>query len=328
MRRRELLAGALLAAGSACSRRRASSLDKLRVSAPRRLSASSFHLALERGYFREAGFDIEILQAVGPLNAIALLSGGKNDIHLGAINVAILSAIVKGLPIRIVAGREFASATCGDEGAIYGLRRTFPHGLASAAELKGKRVATGRAVGIVEFALDAQLAAAGLSIKDVTPVSLGFRQNTAALLSGGVDAMVATGDFEPDPVSLSPDLVRTPGLARIYPNFQTGYIFFGKTMLDASPERGARFLSAYLRGAREFARGSTPRFMEEFARAGGLDVHKVVTACRATFPLDGAIDRNSLRLFADWAAKRKYIPRAADVSELADDRFLRRIREG
>jgi ABC-type nitrate/sulfonate/bicarbonate transport system substrate-binding protein len=323
MRRRDLLAAALAAAGSACSRRTAS-LDKLRVSAPRRLSASSFHLALERGYFREAGFDIEIIQAAGPLNAIALLAGGKSDAHLGAINTALLNAIVKGLPVRIVAGREVASPTCGDEGAIYGLRRTFPRGLPDASPLKGRRVATGLAIGVADFALEAQLASAGLSIKDVTPVSLGFRQNTAALLAGGVDAMVATGDFEPDPGALSSDLVHTPGLAHIYPGFQTGFIFFGKTMLSADPGRGARFLSAYLRGAREFARGSTPQFMKAFAKAGGLDVRRVVSACRDTFVLDGAIDRNSLRLFADWAAKRKYIPRAADVPELVDDRFLRR----
>lgn len=107
MLRRDLLAGALLAAGSACSRR-ASSLDKLRVGVSRRLSASSFHLALERGYFREAGFAIEILQAAGPLNAIALLSGGQCDVHFGSLNTALLNAIVKGLPIRIVAGREIA----------------------------------------------------------------------------------------------------------------------------------------------------------------------------------------------------------------------------
>jgi ABC-type nitrate/sulfonate/bicarbonate transport system substrate-binding protein len=292
---------------------------------PRRLSASSFHLALERGYFREAGFDIEMLQAAGPLNAIALLSGGKCDVHFGALNTALLNAIVKSLPIRIVAGREIASATCGNEGAVYGMRRTFPHGLADPARLKGKRVATGLAIGTAEFALDAQLASAGLSARDVTTVSLDFRQNTAALLGGGVDAIVATGDFDRGPVWLSPDLVHTPGLAHVYPNFQCGYIFFGKTMLAAGPARGARFLSAYLRGAREFARGSTPRFMEEFAKAGGLDVRRVVTACRDTLVLDGAIDRNSLRLFADWAARRKYIPRAIDVSELVDDRFLRRV---
>ena len=95
-------------------------------------------------------------------------------------------------------------------------------------------------------------------------------------------------------------------------------------MLAANVDRGARFLSAYLRGAREFARGKTPRFLEELARADRLDGKKAVTSCRDSFVLDGSIDLNSLRLYADWAARNKYISRPVDVSELVDDRFLKR----
>jgi len=328
MRRRDLLArcltGVALAAGSACSRRRASSLQKLRVGASRQLSTSSLHLAYELGLFREAGFDVEILQTGGPLNAMALLAGGKCDVQFGSFNIALLNAVVKGLPLRIVAGRELAVVNCGNMGAIYGSRRTFPHGLTDITQLKGKRVATGRAIGIAEFVLDAHLAGAGLSTRDVTTVSLDFRQDVAALLGGGVDAMVVTDDFDRDLTSLSSEFVHTPGLARIYPGFQYSYIFFGRTMLASELDRGARFLSAYLRGAREFARGRTPRFMADFARAYGLDPSRAVTVCRNSFPLDGAIDLNSVRLFADWAAGRKYVPRRVEVSELVDDRFLRR----
>jgi ABC-type nitrate/sulfonate/bicarbonate transport system substrate-binding protein len=191
--------------------------------------------------------------------------------------------------------------------------------------LKGKRVATGPAIGLAEFVLDAHLAGAGLSTKDVTTVSLDFRQNVAALLGGGIDAMVVTDDFDRDLRSLSAEFVHSRGLAEIYPGFQHSNIQFGATMLTADPHRGARFLSAYLRGAREFARGRTPKFMEQFARANGLDVKRTVTGCRNTFTLDGAINLNSLRLFADWAARRKYIPRRIEVSELVDDRFLRMV---
>jgi hypothetical protein len=118
--------------------------------------------------------------------------------------------------------------------------------------------------------------------------------------------------------------VHSSGLASIYPGFQHSFIIFGRTMLEASLDCGARFLSAYLRGAREFARGKTPRFMEQFARTYGLDVKRAVTACRGSFPVDGAINLNSLRLLTAWAARRRFISRPIDISELVDDRFLRR----
>jgi NitT/TauT family transport system substrate-binding protein len=313
----------VLAAGSACSRRKASSLQKLRVGAVRRLSTSSLHLANELGFFREAGFELEILQSGTPLNSVALLAGGKIDVYFTGCNVTLLNAVIKGIRLKIVAGRQAAFPSCGDVGAIYALRRTFPHGLADLRQLKGKRVAVGQAIGFAQFALDAHLATVGLSMNDVITIGLDIRQNVAALFGGGVDATVGGEDFDRDLASM-PEIVHSPGLASIYPGFQHSYIIFGQTLLAADPDRGARFLSAYLRGAREFARGKTPRFMEQFARAYGLDVKRAVTACRDSFALDGAINLNSLRLLTGWAARRKFISRPMDLSELVDDRFLRR----
>jgi len=196
--------------------------------------------------------------------------------------------------------------------------------LEDAARLKGKRVAVGPTVGFSGYALDVHLARAGIAPDDVTRVHLDFKQNTAALLGGGVDAMVIVDDFDRDPASFGADIVATPGLGHLQRDFQYSYIYFGQSMSEAGPEYGARFLQAYLRGTREFARGRTPRFMEEFARANGLDVERTVTACRNTFTTDGAIDLNSLQSFAGWAAQRKHVSRLVDVAEMIDDRFIRR----
>jgi len=129
-------------------------------------------------------------------------------------------------------------------------------------------------------------------------------------------------EFDRNLTAMSAEIVRGPGLARVHPNFQCSHIFFGKTLLAADPEVGERFLSAYLRGAQEFARGKTPRYMVDFARAGGLDVDRVTGACRDTFTLDGAVDLKSLQLFVDWAFRREYISEPLKVEELTDLRFL------
>jgi hypothetical protein len=141
-----------------------------------------------------------------------------------------------------------------------------------------------------------------------------------------VDALVLNNDLDRDLASMSSQVVHTQGLAAIHPNFQVSHIFFGKTLLTANVDVGARFLAAYLRGAREFTRGKTPRFMQDYARTNRLDVKRVTQACRDTFALNGEVDMQSLRLFAEWAAWRKYTPRLADVSQLVDLRFLGRTR--
>jgi ABC-type nitrate/sulfonate/bicarbonate transport system substrate-binding protein len=325
VRRRELLTGITglaAAAISARSKLAASSLETLRVDTPARLHSSSFYLADELGYFRQAGFELEVVQMHSTLNSVALLAGGKADIHLGSVNTALLNAIVNRLPIRIVAGRD--NTSCGNAGAIFGLRRTFPRGLGDLKQLKGKRIATGPAVGLGQFSLDAQLGQAGLSSKDVTIVRLPFDEIAAALVGGGIDACVGADEFERTLGALGSDVVESGGLAQVYPDFQFTYIIFGRSMLSAGVDHGARFLSAYLRGAREFAHGKTPRYLEDYARSNHLTEKQIATSCRNSFPLDGKISLDSLRLYSNWAARNDYISRPVDVAELVDDRFLRK----
>ncbi len=331
MRRRELLTG--LAAGiafgieSACSRNGPSALRKIRIGAIRRLSTAGLHLAEEMGYFRQAGFDVEILQNGTPQNSIALLAGGKIDCYLGGSTAPVFNAMARGVPMRIVAGMLISSASCRDVGAIFALRRTFPQGLGDLRVLKGKRMGVTLAVGISHFALDAQLRSVGLSIDDVSTVSLDTRQNVAALMGGGVDALVGVDDSERD-ISELAEVVHTRGISRLYPNLQYAFVMFGKTMLDGGVDQGARFLSAYLRGVREYRAGKTPRFVEEYARASGLDLQRALGACRNSYPRNGEIDLSSLRTLSDWYARRKYLVRPLEVTEMADLRFIERAHEG
>ncbi len=331
MRRRELLAG--LAAGfafgigSACSRSGRSRLEKVRVGATRHLSTADLHLGYEQGYFRQAGFDVEISQSGSPLNSVALLAGGKLDVYFTGCNVTVLNAMARGLPIRFVAGRQYITEKCHEVGRVYGLRRNFPQGLADLRLLKGKRIGISVAVGMSHFALDAQLRTVGLSIDDVTRVPLDIRQNVAALMAGNVDALVGTGDLERDIAEL-PEVVHTPGISRLYPQMQHTFVTFGKSMVEGTVERGARFLSAYLHGVRDYRQGKTPRFMEQFARTYGLDVRRALSQCRDSVAEDGAIDVRGLQTIADWYVRRKYLVRALEMTKMVDRRFIERAHEG
>jgi hypothetical protein len=319
--------GSAALSGAACSRRQPSKLEPLRVGAVQRLSMCPLHLANEEGYFRDAGFSLDIINTGSPLNSMGLLVGRKLDAYLGSIDSVFLNSVIKGQRVRIVAGREIASPTCGNVAAIYGLRRNFPQGLKDAAPLKGKRIVSSGGIGWAEYALETHLAAAGLTERDVTLVRLRLGEAMAALIGGGVDAMIGRDDLDRDPRTLSGEIIHTPGLSRHHPNFQYSYLYFGETMLAGDVDRGARFVHAYLRGAMEFAQGKTPRYMVEFAKSGNLDLQETVSACRGTYAVDGAISLDSLRLLADWAFRRKYISRPIVPSELVDDRFLKRANE-
>ena len=330
MRRRDFLAGCLIGTAmfeAACLKRKPAGLQKLRLTAGRGLSMSSLYLAYESGYFRDAGFDMEILQLSNPTDAMTLLAGGKIDVAFAGLVSSFLNTSSRRLPVKIVAGREIASPSCGNMGAIYGLRRNFPNGLENPIVLKGKRISAGPSIGFSHFALDTQLESVGLTGNDVQSLNLPTSQAAAALIGGRIDAAVLNLEYDRNLIARASEIVRGYGLARYHPNFQCSHILFGKSLLSADPGIGTRFLSAYLRGAQEFVRGSTPRFMKEFARSGGLDVKLVTGACRNSFTLDGSVDLHSLQLFVDWSFRRKYIPQPVDVAELVDLRFLRSLHD-
>jgi NitT/TauT family transport system substrate-binding protein len=329
MKRRRVLglvASAALAAGSGCSRRLVqSSRMKVTVSAGPYLPMSALYLAQELGFFEQAGLDVEIWQSANSVATIPLLAGGKVDVSFLSLNPSFVNAVARGASLSIVAGREIASPGCADVGTWYGNRRAFPRGLADLRQLKGKRLAVGARASIMEFFLDAFLERAGLSFDDVQTVALRGPEASAALVGGKIDAILAN-DFDKRLAEASHEIVLGPRLAQLLPDFQFSYVIFGQRLLAGDAKTGIAFLTGYLRGAREFLAGRTPKFMDEYARLNGLDPKATREACRNTFTPDGSVRLSDLQRFVDWAVRKGYCPKRVGAAQLVDERFLRGVR--
>ena len=297
-----------------------SALETLQVSASPMLSVSSLHLAQESGYFSDVGLKLNIQQLPEPGYAPVLLAGGKIDVGFTAISPTVVNAIIEGARLKLVSAREIVSTSCGDFGAVYGTRETFPKGV-DLRMLAGMRIAVRWIGDLGVFSLDTQLTSVGLSIGDVKLEQLNFSEAMAALLGGRVDCVVSPGLLDRYyPVAAR--LVRGPGMGEFLPGFQISYILFGRRLLDADPQLGANFIAAYYRGVRDFLQGSTPKFMEEYALSNDLDPKIVREACRETCTMDGAIDLGSIQLYADWLKKMKHSTGNLDPEQAVDTRFL------
>ncbi|MCL4401213.1 MAG: ABC transporter substrate-binding protein, partial [Acidobacteria bacterium] len=315
------IAGAALAG---CSRQKTSATaGTIRVSAQPYLSMCGLYLARELGYFAREGVEVELQEGLNSVQAIPLLAGGRLDVSFLGLSPSLVNAVARGALVRIAAGREIASPSCGEAGFLYARVEAFPHGLSALKELKGKRIACTGKASIGEFCLDTILGGTGLDAADVDVILLRRNDAVAALAAGKIDALVGF-DFAQTLAFRSPRIVRHIGLAGILPNFQYSYVCFGEKLIQADPEPGARFLRAYLRGAREFVAGRTPAFLEKFARANGLDPKAAREACRETVAVDGAVNLDSVQRFVAWGVRKGYCPRLLQPSELVDARFLAR----
>lgn len=324
MRRRDWFAAAAGLAGWSCTRKRPeATLRDVSVSMSEHLSVSSMHLAEELGYLRMAGFQFKPVN-LNALQAIPLLAGGRLDVILGGVPPQLLNAVSRGMQIRVVAGREYISPSCGEGYTLYAHKSVFQGGPVEPRRLKGKRFSV-RKRGITEFVLDTFLEAQGMKPEDVERVDLPLKESLAALAGNKVDALFDI-ELSRSPLAISPDIVKVWRFSDVHPFHQYSYVIFGDSMLKAGRGPGSRFLAAYLQAAGEFLDGRTPQYMREFAERNQLDVNKTVSACRDTFPRDGAIDMASVQRTLDWSAARGYATSGMKAEDIVDTSFLEEAR--
>ena len=298
---------------------------RLTISVSNHFSMCPFYLALESGYFTGAGFDIEVVRDTQTAQSLPLLAAGKLDVGFIAFGPSVANAVIRGARVRLVAGRELISQSCGSAGTIFLSRKAFPKGVRTMRELRGCRIGFAGSVPGTGQLLGTLLENEGMGPKDIALIRMREPECVAALRTGGLDAyMSSEAGFTPEMRHL--DLVRGPSVADLLSNFQYSFIAFGSRLLDGPVETGARFLRAYFRGAAEFLGGRTPRFLDDFARSADLDPQLLRQTCRATFERDGSIHLEDLRRNMRWMTAQGLCPANLDPGMFIDTRFLEAAR--
>lgn len=156
-------------------------------------------IAQEKGYFAQAGLEVELIAPADPNDPPKLVAARKADLAI-SYQPQLHVQVDRGLPLRRIAtlvSTPLNSLVVLADGPIK-----------SIADLKGRKV--GFSVGGFEDALlAAMLGRVGLSLKDVTLINVNFSLSPA-LISGQVDAVIgAFRNFELNQM----DIVKHPGRA-------------------------------------------------------------------------------------------------------------------
>src|SRR5260370_22289896 len=83
----------------------ASAEDTIRIGMARSVSNGAELIAIEKGYFRDAGIKVEMEDIDTSANTLALLAQNRLQIVAGGISAGYFNAIEKNLPITIIADR-------------------------------------------------------------------------------------------------------------------------------------------------------------------------------------------------------------------------------
>jgi NitT/TauT family transport system substrate-binding protein len=214
------------------------------------LSFSPLYLAMEKGYLREEGIEVELQIVQSASQVVAFLGAGQLDMAFGNIGAPLFNAASRDLKVQAVAGMSYYPAdpkTQSPAPIIASKAQADAGAIRSVADLKGRKIAFNTRGGVIEYLATGGLARVGLKLSDVEIVTLEFPAQATALANGAIDAAIL-----PEPLATS-TLQRGLGTI-IDPNPVPGalgtILMFGPTLLD---EKRAAVANAILRALRRAA---------------------------------------------------------------------------
>ncbi|HSC42394.1 MAG TPA: ABC transporter substrate-binding protein [Candidatus Binatia bacterium] len=290
-----------------------SAAEKIRVGVPQQVVHwMVFPLAQQKGFFKEEGFDAEIVRITGPSGRSALMSG---DIDYYTTIAFMVQSAVVGLPVKVVA----AYVNCPPF-----ILMSRPE-LKSAQDLKGKTVGIGAPPGSSPDVI-AKLSLKHLGLdpdKDVKYVYLNSHERTYLALEQGLYA----AGLIPPPFDFKGAKLGLNSLARAaefltYP--EDGLIATVKKIKE-KPDEVKRVIRAgikanrYIRSQRE----GTVQFLMAWQKVDRETASANYDSALRSFNDDGSLPEAGLRLIVDEAKKTAKIDREIPLADIADLSILR-----
>ena len=299
----------LLAAGMLSSITHAA--DKVRISiSSLDVAFLTAGVAQKRNFFKEEGFEAEIIRMGASVTIPALANG---DIDYTFIFGSVVRAAIRGLPVKVVASFLDSST----------------HTLIARPEWKSVKDLKGKTLGVSSFGATADVAARMMikhfgvdPEKEMKIIALGSeRARFAALKEGLVDVVVISPPADSEGKKIGFNV-----LARAYELFSFPFIGLGVNIkkMKEKPDEIKRMIKAGLK-ANRYIRQNREGSIQVLMDWGRTDREGAAASYDSTvtvFNADGTIPDDGLRLVIDQAKREMKIGREVAPSEISDVTIL------
>jgi NitT/TauT family transport system substrate-binding protein len=312
---------ALVAAGTA----NAEEVLKAKIGVLRLSSSAPVFIAQDKGYFRDAGLEIELkfFDAAQPI-AVATTSGDV-DVGITAFTAGLYNLAGKGT-LKVIGGMSREKAGYPLIG-YFASNNAYAAGLKTPKDLAGKRVAVTQVGSSFHYSLGLLADKYGFKLADVRIVPLQSLSNAAAALKGEtVDAALL-------PVSTARKLMDDGGAKLLgwvgdETPWQLGAVFASPKTLANKP-LVEKLLAALERADREYhdvilasiqdgaapINESTKPLLEIIAKYTNLPVEQVVGNC-AYVDADGKLDVKNVDNQIKWLQAQGFVDKGFDAEAI------------
>jgi NitT/TauT family transport system substrate-binding protein len=210
--------------------------------------AGATYLAVEKGYFKDAGIEVELQNIESSSTAMALLASNRMQVVEGGVAPNYWNALDSGLPV--VMALERASSPLYHDVL---LRKDLVGKVKTPADLKGRPVAEVSPGSSALYEVGQVLASAGLDLKDIDVKYISFPQMGLALANGAVDAAFEVPPFGATVISQGQGVhwLDPEDYIKVLPSSFVGY-FANSDWIKANPDLAKRFFLALVKGGRDY----------------------------------------------------------------------------
>jgi NitT/TauT family transport system substrate-binding protein len=299
----------------------------VRVGMLSQTSDAGIFIANERGYLREQGLELESVPFQTAQQMVAPLGAGQLDIGGGATSAALLNAVAREVPIRIVADKGSTPVGFGFQGLLVRKDLVDRGAFTGCSSFRGYRVAvTGPGVS-QEPGIEHALADCGLGLGDVSLVPMGFPEMPTAARNGAIDAAMMIEPLLTAALNAGVFSIykRTD---EFYPDQQIAVILYAPHIVQQQREIGDRFMLAYVKGLRDhwdaFTRGKNKaEILDILSRNTTVkDLAVLVQLAPVGLNPDGYVNMRTFSDDVEWWINHGYVQGQVDASQAIDNSFV------
>lgn len=287
------------------------------------ISGAPLIIAMEEGYFKDEGIQVDFVRSQD--TAVALLSflQGGIDVLSGPVTAGFYNLAAQGKEIKLVASAaSYKKGNAFSGLMLKGLPKDIAGNTAAVIRwLKGKRVALPIMGSMPHYFIDTLLERHGMSTADVEFVVMSFPMIKEGLQKGFLDAGFLV---EPFLSFLKKDQAFSfLSFENEFPDVSGAYIIYGERLLRKDPSLGRKFMAAYLKGCRQYDQGKTPRNIEILAKYIELSPQMLKSMSWPAVAPEDLLRTKPLEDYQEWLLKKGFLTGKIDVRLLTDDRFLK-----
>jgi ABC-type nitrate/sulfonate/bicarbonate transport system substrate-binding protein len=290
-------------------------------------SDAPLFVALEKGYFREEGLNVETIASDSAPRIIPFLASGQVDVSGLSQSPAMFNAAGRGVGIKVVANKGRHAPEANHSGIVVRKDLMDEGRVRDYADLRGLRISTPGQGTSLWGQLARALDAGGLTFADVELETLSQPDSIPALGNRALDAALLIEPFLTAAVSRGV-AERWKSTLEFAPGAQGGLVAYAPHFVQGQPQAARRFMVAYVKAVRAFldafAMGTDKEAIVDILikHTPVKDRQVYYTMMPSSFEPNGRVNVDYLRAEQALYAREGLLTDPVDVDTLVDHQYV------